>query len=113
MGKERILMTMEACGVEIPEPAGTDVFIAFMGDKAKAFALKLMHDLRLKGVAVQMDVMGRNFKNQFKFANRAGAAKTVIIGESELESGMLQIKDMESGEQTEVAIDNIIDELTK
>ncbi len=113
MGKERILMTMEACGVEIPEPAGTDVFIAFMGDKAKAFALKLMHDLRLKGVAVQMDVMGRNFKNQFKFANRAGAAKTVIIGESELESGMLQIKDMESGEQTEIAIDNIIDELTK
>ena len=113
MGKERILMTMEACGVEIPEPAGTDVFIAFMGDKAKAFALKLMHDLRLKGVAVQMDVMGRNFKNQFKFANRAGAAKTVIIGESELESGMLQIKDMESGEQIEVAIDNIIDELTK
>ena len=113
MGKERILMTMEACGVEIPEPAGTDVFIAFMGDKAKTFALKLMHDLRLKGVAVQMDVMGRNFKNQFKFANRAGAAKTVIIGESELESGMLQIKDMESGEQTEVAIDNIIDELTK
>ena len=113
MGKERILMTMEACGVEIPEPAGTDVFIAFMGDKAKAFALTLMHELRLKGVAVQMDVMGRNFKNQFKFANRVGAAKTVIIGENELETGKLQIKDMESGEQTEVSIENIVDELTK
>ena len=113
MGKERILMTMEACGVEIPEPAGTDVFIAFMGDKAKAFALTLMHDLRLKGVAVQMDVMGRNFKNQFKFANRVGAAKTVIIGENELETGKLQIKDMESGEQTEVSIDAIVDKLTK
>ena len=113
MGKERILMTMEACGVEIPQPAGTEVFIAFMGDKAKAFALKLMHDLRLKGVAVEMDVMGRNFKNQFKFANRVGAAKTVIIGENELAEGMLQIKDMESGEQTSVPIDSILDELTK
>lgn len=113
MGKERILMTMEACGVEIPEPAGTDVFIAFMGDKPKAFALKLMHDLRLAGVAVQMDVMGRNFKNQFKFANRVGAAKTVIIGENELNEGKLQIKDMESGEQTEVPIENIVAELTK
>ena len=113
MGKERILMTMEACGVEIPEPAGTDVFIAFMGDKPKAFALKLMHDLRLAGVAVQMDVMGRNFKNQFKFANRVGAAKTVIIGENELNEGKLQIKDMESGEQTSVPIDSIIEELTK
>ncbi|MBR0126975.1 MAG: histidine--tRNA ligase [Firmicutes bacterium] len=113
MGKERILMTMEACGVEIPEPQETDVFIAFMGDKAKAFALKLMHDLRLAGVAVQMDVMGRNFKNQFKYANRTGAAKTVIIGENELNEGKLQIKDMESGEQREVPIDSIMDELTK
>ena len=113
MGKERILMTMEACGVEIPQPAGTEVFIAFMGDSAKAFALKLMHDLRLRGVAVEMDVMGRNFKNQFKFANRVGAAKTVIIGENELAEGMLQIKDMESGEQTSVPIDDIIDVLTK
>ncbi|MDO4868955.1 MAG: histidine--tRNA ligase [Bacillota bacterium] len=113
MGKERILMTMEACGVEIPKPDGTDVFIAFMGDGPKAFALKLMHDLRLAGVAVQMDVMGRNFKNQFKFANRLNAAKTVIIGENELNEGKLQIKDMESGEQTEVPIDSIMDELTK
>ena len=113
MGKERILMTMEACGAEIPQPAGTDVFIAFMGDKAKAFALKLMHDLRLEGVAVEMDVMGRNFKNQFKFANRTGAAKTVVIGENELNEGMLQIKDMESGEQTSVPIDKIKEELTK
>ena len=113
MGKERILMTMEACDVEIPQPVGTEVFIAFMGDKAKAFALTLMHELRLRGVAVEMDVMGRNFKNQFKFANRVGAAKTVIIGENELAEGMLQIKDMESGEQTSVPIDSIIEELTK
>ena len=69
--------------------------------------------LRLKGVSVQMDVMGRNFKNQFKFANRAGAAKTVIIGENELNEGMLQIKDMETGEQTSVPVGSIIDELTK
>ena len=113
MGKERILMTSEACGFEIPKSEGTEVFIAFMGDKAREFALKLMHDLRVAGVAVQMDVMGRNFKNQFKLANRCGAARTVIIGESELESGMLQVKDMESGEQTEVSIDRIFDELKK
>ncbi len=106
-------MTMEACGAEIPEPPGTDVFIAFMGDQAKLFALNLMHELRLKGVSVQMDVMGRNFKNQFKYANRAGAAKTVIIGENELNEGMLQIKDMESGEQISVPAGSIIDELTK
>ena len=113
MGKERILMTMEACGVEIPEPEGTDVVIAFMGEEPKKYALKLMHDLRDKGVYVQIDVMERNFKNQFKLANRLGAKKTVIIGENELASGKLQIKDMESGDQKEVSMDNVIEELTK
>lgn len=113
MGKERILMTMEACGAEIPQPEGTEVFIAFMGEEPKKFALKLMHDLRLKGVAVQLDVCGRNFKNQFKYANRVTAKKTVIIGENELAEGKLQIKDMESGEQKDVPIDSIIEELTK
>ncbi|MBQ9016411.1 MAG: histidine--tRNA ligase [Firmicutes bacterium] len=111
MGKERMLMTMEACGFEIPKEPGTDVFIAYMGDAGKMAALKLMKELRDAGIAVQMDVMGRNLKNQFKHANRIGAAKTIVIGDSELESGRLTIKDMESGEQTEVAIEGIVDAL--
>lgn len=113
MGKERILMTMEACGADIPEPEKTEVFIAFMGEEPKRYALKLMHELRSKGVSAEMDVMGRNFKNQFKLANRIGAAKTVIIGENELTSGRLQIKDMESGDQIEISISDIMEELTK
>ena len=104
-------MTMEACGFEIPDEEGTDIFIAFMGEEPKRFAMKLMHDLRLKGAAVQMDVAGRNFKNQFKYANRVNAKKTVIIGESELDSGMLQIKDMESGTQCEVPVEKIMEAL--
>lgn len=111
MGKERMLMTMEACGFEIPQEPGTDVFIAYLGEAGKTAALKLMKELRENGVAVQMDVMGRNLKNQFKHANRINAAKTVVIGESELESGKLTIKDMVSGEQTEVAIDAVVDAL--
>ncbi|MDO5490826.1 MAG: histidine--tRNA ligase [Bacillota bacterium] len=111
MGKERMLMTMEACGFEIPEEPGTEVFIAYMGDAAKKAALKLMSDLRCAGVAVQMDVMGRNLKNQFKHANRINAKKTVVIGENELQTGKLTIRDMTSGEQTEVSLDSIVDKL--
>ena len=106
-------MTMEACGFEIPKEPSTDVFIAFRGEDCKLAALKLMKELRENGFSVQMDVMGRNLKNQFKLANRIDAAKTIVIGESELESGMLTIKDMESGEQTEVAMDQIVAELAK
>ena len=113
LGKERLLLTMEACGAEIHEPDGTDVFIAFMGDDAKAAGLKLLRQLRQKGVSAQMDIMGRNIKNQFKYANRIKAKKTVVIGQDELENNSFAIKDMATSEQTTVSMENIIEELMK
>lgn len=113
LGKERLLLTMEACGVEIPEPAGADVFIAVMGDEAKAAGLKLMRELRQNGLAVQMDIMGRNIKNQFKYANRIHASKTVVIGQDELENDSFTIKNMETSEQVTVPMGRLAEELMK
>lgn len=113
LGKERLLLTMEACGVEIPEPAGADVFIAVMGDEAKAAGLKLMRELRQNGLAVQMDIMGRNIKNQFKYANRIHASKTVVIGQDELENDSFTIKNMETSEQVTVPMESLAEELMK
>ena len=113
LGKERLLLTMEACGVEIPEPSGADVFIAVMGDEAKAAGLKLMRELRKKGIAVQMDIMGRNIKNQFKYANRINARKTVVIGQDELEKNSFAIKDMATSQQVNVPMESIVEELMK
>lgn len=113
LGKERLLLTMEACGAEIPEPEGADVFIAVMGDKAKAAGLGLMRQLRQKGARVQMDIMGRNIKNQFKYANRIKARKTVVIGDNELENNSFAIKDMTTSQQVMVPMESIIDELLK
>ena len=113
LGKERLLLTMEACGVEIPEPAGADVFIAVMGDEAKAAGLKLMRELRQNGLAVQMDIMGRNIKNQFKYANRIHASKTVVIGQDELENDSFTIKNMETSEQATVPMESLAEELMK
>ena len=113
LGKERLLLTMEACGVEIPEPSGADVFIAVMGDEAKAAGLKLMRELRKQGIAVQMDIMGRNIKNQFKYANRINARKTVVIGLDELEKNSFAIKDMATSQQVNVPMESIVEELMK
>ena len=113
LGKERLLLTMEACGVEIPEPAGADVFIAVMGDEAKSAGLKLMRELRQNGLAVQMDIMGRNIKNQFKYANRIHASKTVVIGQDELENDSFTIKNMETSEQVTVPMGSLAEELMK
>ena len=113
LGKERLLLTMEACGVEIPEPAGADVFIAVMGDESKAAGLKIMRELRQNGLAVQMDIMGRNIKNQFKYANRIHASKTVVIGQDELENDSFTIKNMETSEQVTVPMGSLAEELMK
>lgn len=113
LGIERLLLTMEANGIEIPEPDTTEVFIAVMGDEAKAFGLKLLHQLRQKGMRAEMDSLARNIKGQFKYANRIHAKKTVVIGDNELAEKKLSIKDMETSEQREVDMDNILQELIK
>ncbi|MGI6204720.1 MAG: histidine--tRNA ligase [Anaerovoracaceae bacterium] len=111
LGIERLLITMEENGVVIPEPAGPDIFIVFVGDEAKKKALGLSAELRREGYRVALDDLARNVKGQFKYADRLGAAKTLVIGEDELSSGTVTVKDMETGEQKAVAMDKLADEL--
>lgn len=113
LGKERLLMLMEANGVEIPKPSDCDVFIATMGEAAKLYGQKLLFNLRRNGIKCQIDDLQRNFKGQFKYADRLGAKYAVVIGDNELETGVATLKDMEKGEQSEVKFDNLIDELKK
>ena len=60
-----------------------------------------------------MDIMGRNIKNQFKYANRLKARKTVVIGQDEIDNDSFAIKDMDTSEQVTVPMAHIIDELVK
>ena len=72
-----------------------------------------MKKLRDRGLKVQMDIMGRNIKNQFKYANRIKARKTVVIGQDEIDNDSFAIKDMDTSEQVTVPMAHIIDELVK
>lgn len=113
LGIERLLLTMEAAGIEIPEPDTADVFIAVMGEDAKSFGLKLLRQLRQAGVHAEMDVLARNIKGQFKYANRIHAKRTVVIGDNELAEKKVAVKDMATSQQIEIAIEDILTELTK
>jgi histidyl-tRNA synthetase len=113
MGKERLLLLMEANGIKIPEPGGADAFIAVMGDAAKEFGLKLMGILRREGFAVEMDCMARNLKGQFKYADRLAVRNTIIIGEDELKAGVVAIRNMQQSEQRMVPFDQIVEALKK
>ncbi|MCI7414026.1 histidine--tRNA ligase [Hornefia butyriciproducens] len=113
LGIERLLMLMDANGVEIPEPSPVEVFIVTMGDKAKAEGLGLIHTLHREGISAQMDTLARNVKGQFKYAARLNARYTIVIGDEEIEKGVVQFKDMEQHEQREIPFGEILKELGK
>lgn len=113
LGIERLLLTMDAAGIQIPQPSGPDALIAVMGDAAREEGLKLMKKLRDQGFHVEMDLLARNFKGQFKYANRAGAAKVIIIGDDELNNRAASVKDMVTGEQIQVPFADLAGELAE
>lgn len=109
LGIERLLILMEESGFVIPEPEGTDIFIAYLGDEAKREGLRLLHELRKRGIKAEMDTLARKVKGQFKYSSRLGSKYTVMIGEEELKNRMVQLKDMDAREQKEVPLDELID----
>ncbi len=111
LGIERLLLVMESAGIAFPEEETTDVFIAVMGERGKQFGLKLMHDFRKEGILAAMDVVGRNLKGQFKYADRLHAKYTIVIGDNELDKGVVSLKNMQTSEQKEISIEAIRNEI--
>ena len=83
-----------------------------MGEDAKKFGIKLIRELRNMGVKAEMDTLARNIKGQFKYADRLGAQYTIVIGDNELESGTVQLKNMETGDLTDMSLDSLADEFS-
>ena len=107
MGIERVLMLMEAENVQIPDERPTDLYIATIGEKAYDMAFKMAYDLRLKGYKAEIDHMGRGVKAQFKYADKIKAKYVVVIGDNEIESGVVSLKNMQDGTQSTVKADEI------
>ncbi|MBO5535953.1 MAG: histidine--tRNA ligase [Clostridia bacterium] len=104
MGMERLLMVMEQTGVVIPKPDLLEVYIANYGEKARMAALELCAALRHEGIRADIDHVGRSMKAQFKYADKAGAAYVVTIGEDELDRGEIRLRQMESHEEKPFAL---------
>jgi histidyl-tRNA synthetase len=106
MGLERVLMLMNAEGIEIPKPGWYDVFVTYMGgNRPEAFAL--VQQLRQNGIRADLDHCGRSLKAQFKYANKTGAPITAVIGDEEAASGSVKLKRMADGEEKTVAVTDV------
>ena len=109
LGLERLLLLMDAQKTEFPERKKCDLFIGAMGENANIKASVIATDLRNEGLAAQFDTVGRSVKAQMKYADKIGALYTMILGDSELESGKAVLKNMQTGDQTEIALEDFTD----
>ena len=112
-GMERLFLALDAAAVDRPESPTPDVFIAALGDEAERWVFRTSQELRATGLHVAHDLKGRSLKAQMKEANRQNAPYTMIIGGNELEAEAATVKEMESGEQEEVAFDELATYLTR
>ncbi len=99
VGIERLLMTIEAELAPAESGPACDVFIGYMGEAAMKEAVKWTARLRDKHISAVMDLNARSVKAQMKYANKLGARYAVVLGDSELESGQLKLKEMAGGEE--------------
>ena len=113
MSIERLLLALEMEKVEIGQSQNLDVYVIAMDESAKKKVFSILKDLRSNGISADMDYTGRKLKAQMKSADRKGASFVLVIGETELESGKVAIKEMATGEQQEVPFAEIAETIKK
>ncbi|MFB7221592.1 histidine--tRNA ligase [Streptomyces sp. NPDC002596] len=111
LGVDRTVLALEAEGIELELPASTSVFAVPLGEEARRVLFAKVTELRKLGVATDFAFGSRGLKGAMKSANRSGARLTVVAGERDLADGVVQLKDMESGEQQPVALDALVAEI--
>lgn len=105
MGIERLLMLMDKQGIEIPKPSTCDLYVAVMGKSASLKSFEIIKAVRSCGLIAETDIVGRGLRAQMKYADKIGAKFSMVLGDNEIEQGKAVIKNMSSGEQTEIVLD--------
>lgn len=113
LGLDRLMLTLEAMGVELPVENKIDAYICTMGENAHRYAVELLYSLRNAGLACDMDYTARSLKAQMKLAGKNNAKYAIILGDNELERGIATVKNMGESTQCEIAFDELIDFLKK
>lgn len=111
MGIERLMMVLESQQTELPKTNDCDLYIVTMGENASLKASELCNDLRVDGFKVQTDINNRGLKAQMKYANKIGAQYTLVLGDTEVDTKKAKLKNMETGEETEISLATLSQEL--
>lgn len=108
MGIERLMLLMDAQGCEFPEAEKPDLFIVALGEKATLKAVEIAKDMREEGFSALLDLNQRSVRAQMKYADKLGAKFNVVIGDNEVEAKTAKLKNMQTGEETEINLDTFV-----
>ena len=108
MGLERLMLLMEAQNAPFPEPNVADLFIVALGEKATLKAVEIAKDMRAEGFGCLLDLNQRSVRAQMKYADKLGAKFNVVIGDNEVDTGIAKLKNMSTGEETEIALETFV-----
>lgn len=112
-GMERLFIAAEAAKVELTLSESIDVYIVTRGDRARNWALSMLPQLRAKNLSCTMDFLGRSIKAQMKEANRKKSRFAIIVGEDELQTGKITLRNMEASEEQQIGFDKILAVVTE
>jgi histidyl-tRNA synthetase len=104
---ERFLAALDAENVELPIEHSIDCFVVALGDKAKDRSVSLVYELRKAGLTAEKDYEDKKMKAQFKAADRFKAKFVAVLGDDEIEKNIISVKNMETGSQVEVALNEL------
>lgn len=107
MSIERLLMALEAEGVDLPIDERLDCYVISIGDEANIKAASIVNKLRESGIQVDKDYQGKKMKAQFKAADRLQAKFVLVLGEDELANNQIAVKNMDSGEQDTIELEQL------
>ena len=108
---ERLLLALEAEGIEIEHDDALDLFIATLDEDSKQYAVQLLHRLRKAGIKADTDYKSRKLKGQMKQADRERAKYTIVLGENEIKNQQVKLKDMNDGGEHVIELSSLTDEL--
>lgn len=108
MGLERLILTMQKQRCEFMEPKTCDIYIAAMGERAAEESVGIISMLRSEGYFVEYDLVGRGLKAQMKYADKIGAKYVMVLGDNELDERIARVKNMKTGEQIDVSLDETL-----
>lgn len=108
---ERFIAALEAEKIEMNINQGIDCYLVTLGEEAKDYTVGLLQQLRVAGISAERDYLDRKIKAQFKAADRLKARFVAVLGDDELQNNKISVKNMSTGEQSEIGIDSLIEYL--